>query len=443
MKKLRKIFFAFTLIGTVCLMMNQWKSKAAEEPEKVVWIDGVEYVSNGYPDEGISPTEYFIGSFKQAYDEQGKPLYTDIIIKDEINGLPVIMVNGSCFSKHSEIKSIVFPKYCKCITAFSQCNGLQELSFPDSVEHISGFDRCINLEKVKLPSNLKYLDGFSYCTSLKRISIPKRVKRIGGSSFEGCTLLEEIRFENPNVEKIKFFGKCFQSTAIVNLASAKGEPVVVGDKVLLDSAGLQGKVNLSGDKIRAIASYAFSGNRNFRIRRLKMDGVEYIGEKAFYQSHVSRIWLNNIKKVEKYAFKKSDLVAVHINNIEQFEKSVFAQCKRLMRCNISNVKMIPQLTFNGCDKLKKVTLNEGTAQIGERCFARCKNLKTLIIESNKRIQWDGKEIFKKCDNLKKIAIKSNKVSSTIKNVKFPKGVVLDVPNGKWAKYRKYVDCKVI
>ncbi len=445
MKKLRMILLAFSLTIIGCLVISQSESRAEENYEKTVEIDGVVYDSNEYSDEEgnyRAPTEYMVTDFNQAYDEHGKPLYTDIVMKDEINGLPVTRVNGFYFSKHSEIESIVFPKHCEYIAAFSKCYGLKELIFPNSVKTISGFDGCINVEEIKLPSSLTHMGGFSYCTSLKSITIPKSVKSIGGSSFEGCTLLEEIIFENPNPENIRFTGKCFQSTAIVNLAKATGKAVVVGDGFLLDFGGLRGYVNLSGDKIRAIAPYAFSENGRYHIRRLRIDGVAYIGEKAFYQCYVSRLWLDNVKVVGDAAFNGSELIAAHVNNIEQLGKGVFAQCKRLVRSDISGVQIISARTFKGCAKLKKVTLKEGTAQIDERCFYGCKSLKKLIIQSKKKIKWDEKEIFKKCNNLRTIIIKSKKVSSTIKSVKLPKGVKLDVPEGSKAKYRKYVNCKI-
>lgn len=451
MKNIRTILLALAMTLVGCLMYSQFESKAEENTHVgMIEIDGVIYVSDAYkqyPDDDVSikPTQYTAWDFEQTYDEQGNPKYTNIVFQDEIDGLPVTYVNGLHFSKHAEITKITFPKNCIRIGGFFRCTGLTELEFPDTVENIWGFEGCTGLEKIKLSSNLVGIDGeaFSYCTKLKSVTFPKGLKRIGYGAFRGCTLLEEIIFESPNPEKIKFSGKCFQSTAIVNGAKAKGEAVVVGDGFLLDSAGLEDYVKLSGEEIRAIASYAFTDNQEFRITKLTIDGVSYISSKAFYESEINRLHIKNAKYIGVWACKNSKVYRAKIENVEKMNWGVFSGCKSLRLCDITGVKDIPERTFPYCTNLYKVVLGKETKKIGQRCFYGCTNLEKLVVESEKKIIWEGKNFFKQCDSLKKITLKSEKVSASIKNVRFPKGVKLNVPNKKKAAYRKYVKCKVV
>ncbi|MFR5971726.1 MAG: leucine-rich repeat domain-containing protein [Clostridium sp.] len=87
--------------------------------------------------------------------------------------------------------------------AFENCSNLKEVKFSDKLEIIGerAFYNCDKIQKIELPKSLKemrngYNGGvFSNCSGLKKINIPKSLKE-GNLAFEGCSLLNEIEWED-------------------------------------------------------------------------------------------------------------------------------------------------------------------------------------------------------------------------------------------------------
>lgn len=519
MKKLRIMLLAFVLTSTSCLIINPSSSKAYWDRDYPLWtvIDGIEYTTDSsYAEDEIIPVDkdvYYVTGFEQSYDEQGKPLYTDIVILDEIYGIPVVGIDTYAFNNHKEITSVklsknlrtgnafngctgitelilpdgiecvggydgcfnltelilpdsvkivggfngctgltevILPEGIEDVNGFDRCTGLTEVILPDSVKRVTGFDGCTGLTEVILPEGVKVVGGFSGCINLKRITFPKSVEKIYSNAFNGCSSLNEIVFKNSNPEYIQIENSVFRNTLLANEAKAKGEPLILKGGFLIDGSGVVGDVELDGNEVRAIASNAFRGNK--KISEVKIKGVSYIGAHAFQRSSITKLKIVDVGYVSELAFKFSSLKKATVKEVAKFEESVFEDCRELKECKISGVKAIPESTFFRCKKLKKVTLGKETKYIGAGCFYNCQSLKRIIINSKKKIVWKTTKpwyaksegaTFGKCNKLKKITLKSKKISSTIKKVKFPKGVKLDVPNGAKAKYRKYVDCKVI
>ena len=111
-------------------------------------------------------------SMKVVYKDR---LPSKVVIPSEINGKPVIRLDGK---------------------AFSDCDNLTAIYIPDSVKEISSscFLNCKNLERIRLPAYLTKLDvgTFSNCVKLKNIELPASVTRINVSVFSGCKNLEKI-----------------------------------------------------------------------------------------------------------------------------------------------------------------------------------------------------------------------------------------------------------
>lgn len=480
MKKIIITLLTFMLIGSSCLMISPFSSKAYWDRDYAinVTIDGITYTAeSGYAEDEEVPIEkevYYVDRFEQSYDEQGNPLYTDIVIQDEINGFPVVGIYTDDFNNHKEITSVKLSKNMLFVQGFSGCTGLTEIQLPEKIEQVGGFNDCIGLTEIVLPKGVKKVGGFSRCINLKEIILPPSVECVGQSAFqgctkikkivfpksvntifhnafEGCTSLEEIIFESTTPERILIYEYAFYNTPLVNRAQAKGEALVLEGGFLLNGSGMKGNVELTGDNINSVASCAFYGNKN--IREVKIKDVSYIGQSAFERSGIIKLIVDNTEYIGDRAFREAKkLKKASLKKVNKIGRYMFKNCKKMKECKISGVKTISEGTFDDCVKLKKVIMGKETKTIGAGCFYQCKSLEKLIIKSKKKIVWKTREvkyadkgdvIFYKCKKLKKITLKSKKISSTIKKVKFPKGVKLDVPNGARAKYRKYVDCKVI
>ena len=197
MKKIVITLLTFMLIGSSCLMISPFSSKAYWDRDYPLWtvIDGIEYTTDSsYAEEEIIPVDkdvYYVTGFEQSYDEQGKPLYTDIVILDEIYGIPVVGIDTYAFNNHKEITSVKLSKNMLFVQGFNGCTGLTEIQLPEKIKQVGGFNDCIGLTEIVLPKGVKKVGGFSRCINLKEIVLPPSVECVGRSAFQGCTKIKK------------------------------------------------------------------------------------------------------------------------------------------------------------------------------------------------------------------------------------------------------------
>lgn len=111
---------------------------------------------------------------------------------------------------------------------------------------------------------------------------------------------------------------------------------------------------------------AYEGNRFLALRDRKLetyqvkDGVEIIGDRAFYDAKVERVVLPDSLKV--------------------IGQSAFAGCKHLADINIpEGVELIKETAFRDCESLAELTLPSTLLEVGARAFGP--GLKRLVILS--------------------------------------------------------------
>lgn len=337
------------------------------------------------------PNNFTLYKFQQEYDAEGNPIYTDIVIPDEIHGAPVIAVCWEVFKNHSEIQSIQLSENLLEINreAFYGCNGLEEIILPASLEEIGS-------------------DAFKKCTGLKEITIPENVQRMDTGAFAGCSSLEKVEMKGNPVE---FYHDVFKNTKWIKDCKKKGVPAIA-DGILIDASGLSGHAKITGKKVNRIVRGAFQ-NAN-KITYLEIDGVHELSGPGG--------WIS----------------------------------KSIQTIKVSRVERIGVSFFSNAYGLEKVIFGNGISQIPRCCFQGSPNIKTIIINSKKKIQWGTKHyeyekwsyprVFGyKADTkrLKDIYLYSSKVDSSIKKAKIPKNVILHVPASAISKYKKYVSCKVV
>ena len=123
---------------------------------------------------------------------------TEVVIPDEIEGLPVTSIGMETFSTHRKLVSVTIPDSVTKIgsVAFNFCDNLVSINIPDSVVSIGGyaFYNCKSLTSVDIPNSVKAISGntFGSCTNLVSVSIPDSVQAIGDSAFSGCNSLVSL-----------------------------------------------------------------------------------------------------------------------------------------------------------------------------------------------------------------------------------------------------------
>ncbi|MBO5357062.1 MAG: leucine-rich repeat domain-containing protein [Clostridia bacterium] len=99
---------------------------------------------------------------------------------------------------------------------FRACTSLSSVTIPSTVTKIgiTAFTDCKALTSINLPSGLTKIDAdaswtagaFTNCTSLKSITIPASLTELCGKTFQSCTALETVIFEERNGVAITFSG---------------------------------------------------------------------------------------------------------------------------------------------------------------------------------------------------------------------------------------------
>lgn len=107
------------------------------------------------------------------------------------------------------------------------------------------------------------------------------------------------------------------------------------------------------------------------------------------------------------------------------------------------VSEIKSKAFNGCKKLKKITIGKNIRVIGTKAFYKCTALKKILIPS--KVEKIGKNAFCGCKSLKDIRIKTTKLSNkAVGSGAFSKihsKAVVRVPSKKLKPYKKLLKSK--
>ena len=274
---------------------------------------------------------------------------TDLIIPEEIAGLPVVSVGEDAF-EDSMITSVVIADSVTDIkaNAFRECYNLASITLGNGVERIDyAFSGCDSLNDIyvsdlsiwcgidfidqallKNSRNL-YIDGelisnnlvipdgvtsiprnaFAYCESIISVTIPESVTEIGEFAFSDCTNIEEVTIPD-SVSEIGRYA--FHNCCNLNTITLPGALSCIRESTF------EGCNNLSSigmpNCIEEIYDNAFADCENLFAVYIP-ESVTYIGIRAFYNC-------SNLSELEI----KGDKVS--------FGHGAFSECY-----NLSNAKM--------------------------------------------------------------------------------------------------------
>ena len=129
-------------------------------------------------------------------------------------------ISSWAFANCTSLKEIAIPdsvtKFYNCV--FAGCVNLKEVELPDNIIQLYAgiFEGCKNLERVHLPANAEGITDsrigwdhkvegciFKDCEKLTEVTIPKGIKSILEETFAGCTSIQKININNPDLK----FGK--------------------------------------------------------------------------------------------------------------------------------------------------------------------------------------------------------------------------------------------
>ena len=268
-----------------------------------------------------------------------------------------------------------------CDYAFRDCGYITEASLPSTITEIgkSAFSACTRLEKVNLPEGLLTIgDGaFTHCMVLKDVAIPSTLTSLGYCPYDGCYQLENLSVAAGNTV-YHSEGGCIIETAAkkVILGSenstipADGSVTVIGDSAFYTRKGLTSIVIPEG--VTDIEAYAFSFCNALETVSLPAT-LEEIGYSAFSSTAIKEIVIPaSVTTLDTSIFDDCEkLVKVTLNEgITEIPQEMFDGCQALADINFpASLEKIGAEAFSGCYALDSVTFAEGFKEIGTDAFS--------------------------------------------------------------------------
>lgn len=288
-----------------------------------------------------------------------------VSVPNLINEKIVKNIHSYCFSGKDKIQSITIPNSVISIGsgAFSGCNGLTKVNITDlaawfKITFDNEYANPLNyahhlylnnteLTEITIPNSITKINNYALCgaSSITLITIPSSVTSIGSYAFSNCSSMQRI-FIPRNVTVIEnysfnmwmksaviycevdskpngwgdYWNKYEQFTVTVVWGSSGTPLIESGWEYIENSSGmitilayrgsekeLATPKTLANKTVSRINGYCFSDNKSITLAIIS-DGVEYIGERAFYQcTSLKKVYIS--KSVQTiYAPSSSELV---------------------------------------------------------------------------------------------------------------------------------------
>lgn len=288
----------------------------------------------------------------------------EVVIPDEIGGLPVTSIGSSAFRNCYDLTSITIPDSVTSIGfwAFTNCQSLESITIPKGVTFInnSTFENCYSLTSITLPDSIIGIGiwAFMNCKSLESITIPEGVTRLQEKLFYGCSSLTSITVpDSVTIIDNRAFAEC------ISLGSVKLSDNVtkLGANAFMNCKSLS-SITIP-DSVTLVEEGAFSGCSGLTSITIP-DSVTKFGYRVFM----------NCTSLESITLPDSVTV---------IEEGDFSGCSSLTSITIPDtVTSIKAEAFSGCSCLMSILIPESVTSIGRKAFSGCSDLTSIIISEN-------------------------------------------------------------
>ena len=331
---------------------------------------------------------------------------------------PVEVIGDNVFKDNKSVTRIILPSTIKRVgyNAFQGCSSLKEIGDLSHCEYIGGqaFYNCISLEKVDLSSCVTIdWSAFGGCQSMQAIGSLSKVKSLGSSAFNSCKSLKIIdlsseveiggyAFQNcTNLEMIGSLDKAtINNGAFYNCQALKSVDVStakkIGEWAFYYCISLESVGDLSS--ITGFENYAF--NQCWSLTEIDISSCKTIGISAFGGcKNLSKVTLGACLSMAEDAFCQTAIQTIDLSTVKSIGRNAFGGCTKLKSVeNLSNVTIIEDDTFQGCNSLEGIDLSK-IQSIGNGAFVRCGSLTEIDLAACQTL---GTYAFSECTNLKEV-----------------------------------------
>ena len=345
----------------------------------------------------------------------------------------LIVVDGWVIeSKNKEITEISLPEgvYGIASAAFAYCRKLENIQL-SGIKYVNSyaFTYCDSIQNVRFDDSLLDIGDFAfyYCSLLRNVAFGNSLESIGNSAFSSCARLDNKSTSIKLPASLTHIGSsAFKNTAAFNAnmgiiyidtwAVDCNMPSGMGTTNIIIEPGTLGIADYCADNVIVMFSIEIP------------DSVKYIGKSAFYKSSmVQTISLpRDLKVIGDYAFYGCSSAwfgdngqTVIPNGTEYIGRSAFYECMAMTGVNIpDSVKEIGAFAFYKCINLGEsqffldeektkpiigtVTIGSNVSVIGERAFYGCEAITDIVLPNS--LTQLGTRAFYKCTKLKNVTL---------------------------------------
>ena len=325
----------------------------------------------------------------------------------------ITVIGNNAFFNCSNIQSINIHKDVKGIgnNAFQNCAALSNVNFETGSKLNSigyaAFYRCAALTSIDIPENVTKIGTFAFVDSgLKSINISKSVTDMGEGTFNGCTALSNVKFDDGS--KLSSIGEAafYNCTALESIDIPKNVTTIKNNA--FDGSGL--KSITIPKNVASIEKNSFSNCKSLLNVDFEDGSVlDTIGEEAF----------NGCVK----------LTAIEIpDSVDTIDIYAFDSCESLEAVKLSEKADLGKGAFSGCSSIKSIVIPDGILSIEDYLFRNCTSLQSIELPAD--IVYVGEYSFDGCTALESIFIPSNVVPAANAVINTASKVLYEVRDGK-------------
>ena len=285
----------------------------------------------------------------------------------------VTKIPSRLFAGCNGIEKIVVPNTVTNVEerAFEDCINLEKIEIPDSVINIGDyvFKDCEKLDNIIIPDTVTKIGQGTYsgCTSLTTAKLPNKIVNIPEGMFQDCTSLITIDLPT-TITAIK--QNAFKNTGLTELTLP--ENITTIENASFDNCTNLAAINFNNN-LKTIGNYAFRNN-DALTEIIIPDNVSTIGDYAFQDSDIltTAIISDSVTTIGQYIFAHCDVLKdVKLGTgLTKIPLYAFNLCPKLQKIVLPyRITTVDANAFTNCTKLTEVTVPRGTTTISTSAFS--------------------------------------------------------------------------
>ena len=264
-------------------------------------------------------------------------------------------------------------------TSFMGCESIKKLSI--SADYLAYIPK-LAVEEIEIIAG-EVIPSYSFAIShpLTKVTLGESVKTISAQAFSSCSYIKDLYILS---DTVSFGNRAFYSATVENL--------------YIPEAECWFNMTFEGDYANPI-----SGAKLYNVYGNPIEAIGVPGDiaevKAFTFSGCQSIKDVYIVSPDTVVDKSAFLnVPIEYLTIHASQISSFSECKpTLKKVEILSGEVLPKEAFSKASLLEYAVLCDSLKEIGDRAFAECYSLKSIIVPENVTVM--GKQVFYYCSAL--------------------------------------------